>query len=164
MKLFLWMKKEFFHILPVFIFFFIAFNIISSTERLVLERAGIAPISFWEVTIAAALVAKVFLVIDHLSLERMFPRRRPLIFRVAGKALLYCVITLVVRRLLQFTHYLWTGQGLAAAWSAFLAHIDWALLPIVETWYFLLFLLFIAARELTAIIGYARMRQIFFGK
>ncbi|MBF8263449.1 MAG: hypothetical protein HW387_1114 [Parachlamydiales bacterium] len=161
MKLYLWLKREFLHVIPVFIFFFIAFNIINVTEGLILKKAGIGRFSILEITLAAALIAKILLVLDHLPIVAWVPER-PLIYHVIWKTLLYWLITLLVRLTMRLIPYLFTNQRLPVEWEQFVTHVDWPLFYSIQAWYLLLFFFFVTARELINVIGAKKINRIFF--
>jgi hypothetical protein len=96
MRIFLWVKREILHVVPVFIFFAIAFTVIDLNERFLFQRAGMPAISFLEVILAAGVVAKVFLVIDHFRLVDLF-KDKPLIHNVLWKTFFYWLILMAVR-------------------------------------------------------------------
>jgi hypothetical protein len=163
MKLLFWLKKELLHIIPVFIFFFIAFNIINVTEGLILKKAGIGRFGILEITLAAALVAKILLVLDHMAIVEWVPYR-PLIHRILWKTFLYWLTTLLVRLVMRFVPYLFIKQELSTKWEQFIIHVDWPLFWSIQTWYLLLFFFFVTARELINVIGAKKMNNIFFTK
>lgn len=158
-----WLRKEFFHILPVFLFFLIMFNVINTTERFLFEKAGLTPFTFLNVLVAAALVAKIVLVIDHLPATNL-PKHKPLIYNIIWKTIVYTLITLVVRLAIQLTPYLFSGRDLRVDYQLFSAAMNWRLFTAIQIWYLMLFFLFVTARELTEVIGYLKMRKIFFGR
>lgn len=151
------------HVLPAFIFFFISFNLISITETFFLKKAGITPFTFIQVTLAAAVIAKILIVIDHLRFVDLF-RNRPLIYGVLWKTLLYWFITLCVRIAIRITPFLMSGQGVQADFQAFINQVDWMLFASIQAWYLMLFFIYVTARELTLVIGPVKMRRIFFGR
>lgn len=79
MALFRWIKQEILHVIPVFLYFFIFFTLINWIETFLFEANGMSPFRFYEVVIAAALIAKIVLVVDHLPWINWF-KNRPLIF------------------------------------------------------------------------------------
>jgi hypothetical protein len=163
MKVLLWIKKEIFHVLPVFLFFLVFFTLINAAEMFLFERAGIARIHFTEIVVAAALVAKIFLVVDHLPIIHLF-RRRPLAYGILWKTVFYWVLLFVVRILVRFVPFLFHGGSFQEDLNAFISHVNWSLFASVQIYYFLLLFIFVTFQELTAKIGPAKMRQLFFGK
>src|SRR5258708_36749435 len=74
------------HALPPTIFFFVGFNLILWTKRLILEEHGVEFSGFLTATLAALLVGKAVLVTDNLPFMRRFdgaPRIPPLLFKTA---------------------------------------------------------------------------------
>jgi len=162
MKIYSYFKKEFLHVAPVFIFFFIAFNILNLTEGLILKKAGVL-ITWVDVTIAAALIAKVLLVLDHLPIMEFVPKR-PLVFRIMWKTFLYWIITFIIRQCMQYIHYLRNSKDLSIAWDEYQVHLDFNLIIAVQSWCLMLMILFVTAQELVTVIHPKRMREIFFSK
>ncbi|MCX7310751.1 MAG: hypothetical protein NTV56_03295 [Alphaproteobacteria bacterium] len=72
--------------LPPTVFFFIGFNLILWTKRLVLEEHGIEFSGFFAATAAALLVGKAVLVTDAMPFMRRFdgaPLIQPILFKSA---------------------------------------------------------------------------------
>jgi len=63
-----WWLAQVMHALPPTIFFFVGFNLILWTKRLILEEHGIDYTGFFTATVAALLVGKAVLVTDNLLL------------------------------------------------------------------------------------------------
>lgn len=162
MKVLLWIKKEVFHVFPVFVFFLVAFVAINVVEGYLFRRAGIAPVTFLQIVIAAALVAKILLVIDHLKLVNLF-KNQPLIWTVLWKTLVYWVMTSWIRLLLRFFPFIVRGEPLEFDLDNFIWQMDWHFFGAVQVVYLLLFLQFVTGRELTEVIGVQKMRKLFFG-
>ncbi len=149
---FQWIKKEFRHILPVFLFFFIAFNLINWIESFLLKRSGIEPFSLISIAIGAALVAKIFLVADHVLLNAPV-KKKPLIYLVVWKTILYWAITGVVRLLIRLTPFLFLDEGMSGDLLSFFQEIDWHLFAAVQSRYLMLLFLYVTARELARVIA-----------
>jgi len=162
-RFFLWLKNEIRRVLPVFIFFFLSFFIVSQTETFLLKKAGLRPFSLLDVLIAAALVAKIFLVIDHLPIDSAFSKK-PLIYPVLIKTVFYWAAAFLVRLAILFFPYAFLKEGFVLDWEAFNARMNWHLAASVQVWYLMLFLLFVSFRELSRAIGREKMRKIFFGR
>ncbi|MBS0615196.1 MAG: hypothetical protein JSR58_01425 [Verrucomicrobia bacterium] len=147
-----WLKSQFFHILPAFIFFYVSFALINFTEGLMMKDAGMQAFGSVAVLLAAAIVAKVLLAIDSLPFLNIFPTR-PLIYNVVWKTLLYTLGSLGVRLL----NRVWNDyfDDTMLHWREF-----WA----IQIWYLMLFSVFVSARDLTYEIGLKKVRQMFFGK
>lgn len=162
-RFFFRLKTELKHIFFVFLFFFFAFAILNATEISILRRAGLPAYSLFDVAVAAALIAKVFLVIDHLPFS-FIVSRRPLIYLVIWKALLSWVTTFFIRMSVRFFPYLFLEGNLRERLGIFFNTMDWGLFFSLQTWYLMLLFLYIISRELGRVIGIAKVREIFFGK
>ena len=74
------------HALPPTIFFFVGFNLILWTKRLILQEHGIEFSGFFTAIVAALLVGKAVLVTDNLPFMRRFdgaPMIQPILFKSA---------------------------------------------------------------------------------
>jgi len=114
------------------------------------------------VVVAAALVAKVFLIIDHLPFS-LLVFKKPLIYLVIWKTILSWITTFLIRMSVRFFPYLFLKGGMIQNLEIFLAKIDWRFLFSVQIWYLMLLFLYVVARELGRVIGLAKVRRIFFG-
>ena len=91
-----WSLEQVKHALPPTIFFFVGFNLILWTKRLILEEHGIEFSGFFTATVAALLVGKAVLVTDNLPFMRRFdgaPVIQPILFKTA----IYWLCVLIVR-------------------------------------------------------------------
>ncbi len=158
-----WAKQEFFHILPVFVFFFFAFNFIDGIEGLFLKTSGWGPFTFLEVLVAAGVIAKILLVVDHFSLLNLFSSR-PLIYTVLWKTVFYEAITMAVRISIHLAPFLWMDKSLPRAYQDFVNAFDLTRFLAIQCLYLVLFFVFVAARELIEAIGASKVRKLFFGE
>src|SRR5215467_8491060 len=98
--------------LPPTIFFFIGFNLILWTKRLVLEEHGIDFSGFFTATLAALLVGKAVLATDHLPFMRRFdgaPMIQPILFKSA----IYWLCVFIVRLADEFVRFVAAGGAIA---------------------------------------------------
>ena len=89
-------KKEIVHVLPVFFFFLIFFTLINWIETLLFDKVGMEGFKFYQVLLAAALIAKIVLVIDHMSWIDRY-KNTPLAISITWKTLFYWLILFFVR-------------------------------------------------------------------
>lgn len=162
MRFFVWIKREVLHVFPIFLFFLISFTLINLIERMLLERAGIAPFTLLQIFLAAAVIAKVILVIDHLPLISFFPNK-PLIGPIFWKSLLYWTILLAVRAAIRFAPFLMESERLSYEWNDYIQKTDWGLFYTIQGYYLFLFFIYVTLRELTLAIGPLKMRKLLFG-
>jgi hypothetical protein len=79
-----WWLAQVKHVLPPTMFFFVGFNLILWTKRLILEEHGVEFSGFLTATLAALLVGKAVLVTDKLPFMRRFegaPLIQPILFK-----------------------------------------------------------------------------------
>lgn len=163
MKIVQWIKREFFHVFPIFLFFLITFNLINITEEELFRKAGMSPFTFIDILVAAGLIAKILMVIDHLPWIDLFPHK-PLLYNIAWKTSIYWVILFCVRFSIRLFPFLLQGESLKIEWENFITQMDWRLFASIQAWYLMLFFLFVTGRELAHAIGPAKMRRLFLGK
>ncbi len=153
-----WMKEKLLHILPVFLFFLVFFTLINWIEAFLFEKHGITPFRFFEVAIAAFLIAKIVLVVDLLPIVHRF-RSRPLIYPILWKTAFYWVILLVVRFGIEFLPMIFENID----YKEVVNRINWNLFISIQAYYLMLLFIFVTFQELAYKIGPRKMRQIFFG-
>ena len=93
-KALLFLKHEFFELLPPTIYFFVVFHIIVFTRALMAEQYGITGLSSAAATIGALIVGKSILIADALPFCNWFRQKR-LIYNIAWKTFLYVIIALL---------------------------------------------------------------------
>ena len=107
-----WWLAQVKHALPPTIFFFVGFNLILWTKRLILEEHGVEFSGFLTATLAALLVGKAVLVTDNLPFMRRFdgaPMIQPILFKSA----IYWLCVLMVRLAEGLVHFLVAGGVIA---------------------------------------------------
>lgn len=139
--------REIVRLIPIFLFFFAAFSLINMTQGLMMKEEGGSPFSMGQVVLIAVVVAKVFIIIDHLPFIDAFSKK-PLICKVLWKTSLYSVAALSIRLIARHFHE---------------QHIPWEQFWAIQIWFLVLFFLFVAFRELRIAVGTAKVRKMFFG-
>ncbi|HUD00701.1 MAG TPA: hypothetical protein VMR37_00075 [Rhabdochlamydiaceae bacterium] len=157
-------KREMLRILPIFLFFLVSFTFINWVEAYLFEGIGVTPFRFLEVTIAAALIAKISLVVDHTRLIKLF-RKKPLAYDILWKITVYWIILLIVRLLIRFVPFLFgPDHNFMDDFMSFRTHMNWHLFISLQAYYLMLLFIFVTLQELTFKIGTKKMRRLFFGK
>ena len=154
---------EFRQMLPPTIFFFIGFNLILFTKRLILQDYLIQFAGFFIATVSALVVGKVVLVGDMMPLLRRFdgaPLAKPILF----KAVVYTLLVLVARLLEAFIHYVVGGGavGRGGFIEEQLGAFSWHRFIATQVWVFVLFLLYVTASEINQLLGDGELFKIFF--
>jgi hypothetical protein len=156
-----WWLVQVKHTLPPAIFFFVGFNLILLTKRLILEEHGIEFSGFFAATVAALLVGKAVLITDKLSFMRRFdgaPLIRPILF----KSFIYWVCVLIVRLAERLVHFVADG-GAITEFSAYLVeHFSWARFLSIQIWLMVLLLVYVTLHELNVLFGDGELYRLFF--
>lgn len=148
-------------LVPVTLFFLVAFLLLALTQMLLLEEHGIRVVTFFAAAVGALVVAKVVVITDHLPWINRFPHR-PLIYNVLWKTAIYFVASLVVRYAEHLIHF-WRRMGsLAEANRQLFQEIVWPHFWCVQMWLLVLLLLYCSLRELIRAIGRERVVGMFF--
>ena len=155
------LKHELRELIPVTVFFLVAFQLLALTQALMLEQFGIRISAFVAATVMALVVAKVVVITDHFALVNRFPDR-PLIYNVAWKTAIYFIASLVVRYAEHLIHF-WRQTGtFAEANRRLLEEIVWPHFWGVQLWLLILLLVYCAFRELVRALGRERIIKMFF--
>lgn len=162
-KLGLFALHEFRMVLPPTLFFFVGFNLILFTKRLILAEHMIEFAGALIATMAALVVGKVVLVADKMPYLRRFdhaPLARPILF----KTVVYTFLVFVVRILESFVHYLIEGGAVGGGgfWEHWLAQFSWNQFIATQMWIFVLFLIYVTASEINDLVGDGELFKIFF--
>jgi hypothetical protein len=156
-------KKEIVHVLPVFFFFLIFFTLINWIETLLFDQVGMEGFKFYQVLLAAALIAKIVLVIDHMSWIDRY-KNYPLAISITWKTLFYWVILFFVRLMIKFIPVFWdNSQNFQADLLQSFNSVQWNLFLSVQAYYLMLLFIFVAFKELVSKIGKKKAKELFFG-
>ena len=155
-------KGELLEVIPPAIFFFVAFNVITYTKKLMLEQYGIEFSGFVAATVGALIVAKVVLIADKIPFINKYPDK-PLIYNVVWKTAIYVVVALVVR-FLEYLIPLWRQyRNLSLAAEHLWGEIIWAHFWVINIWIVCLFFVYVSFREFARAVGEERFFKMFLG-
>ncbi len=155
------LQHELRELIPVAVFFLVAFHLLALTQALMLEQYGIRATSFLEATVGALVVAKVVLIADHFPLINRFPEK-PLIYNVVWKTAIYFVASFGVRYAEHLIHFWRQTKDVAAANRRLLDVVVWPHFWGVQLWLFILLLVYCSVRELVRALGRERIIAMFF--
>ena len=154
---------EFREMLPPTIFFFIGFNLILFSKRLLLADYLIQFSGFMLATTSALVVGKTVLVANMMPFLRRFDHA-PLVQPVLFKTAVYTLLVFVVRLLEALIHYLIQSGILGGGGflHQLLGSFRWDHFIVVQMWIFVLFLVYVTASELDDMLGDGELFKIFF--
>src|SRR5438067_6007299 len=159
----LFLGREFREIVPPTLFFFVGFNLILFTKRLILEDYLIPYAGFFVATTSALLVGKSVLVANKMPFLRRFDNS-PLVYPILFKTLVYTLFVFAARLIEALIHYLIGGGVLGG--GRFFEHLmgtfSWSHFAAVQLWIFVLFLIYIIASELNQLLGDGELFKVFF--
>src|SRR6478735_6059990 len=107
-----WWLAQVKYALPPTVFFFVGFNLILWTKRLILQEHGVEFSGFFTAILAALLVGKAVLVTDNLPFMRRFDGA-PIIQPILFKSAIYWLCVFVVRFAEGLAHFLASGGAIA---------------------------------------------------
>jgi hypothetical protein len=154
---------EFHDIWPPTLFFFIGFNLILFTKRLILSAYLIQFTGLAIATVSALIVGKAVLVADLMPFLRRFdgaPLAQPILF----KTVVYSLFVVVARLLEAFIRYLVAGGavGRGGYIEQQLGSFSWDQFIATQMWIVVLFLIYVTASEINRLLGDGELFKIFF--
>jgi hypothetical protein len=155
--------REFKEVIPPTVFFFVGFNLILFTKRLMLSQYLIAYAGFLVATTSALIVGKVVLIADKMPMLRRFDHA-PLAYPILFKALVYTAFVTVARLLEALIHYLIQGGviGSGGFVEEVLGSFSWPRFIATQLWISVLFLMYVTAYELNELFGDGELFRILF--
>ena len=155
-----WWLAQVKHALPPTIFFFVGFNLILWTKRLILEEQGVEFSGFFTAIVAALLVGKAVLVTDNLPFMRRFDGA-PLIQPILFKSTIYWLCVFVFRLAEGLLYFLRDGGALGDFPNFLVAQFSWPRFLAIQIWLMVLFLVYVTARELNTLFGDGELPRLF---
>ena len=156
-----WFRREFWRLVPVVLFFFVAFSLVDLTAFL-MHRPEVIYYNFIVIAVAAGVMGKVVLISDHLLFVDLFSHK-PLIYSTLWKTFIYTMASLLVRVLDRAIPRLIAGEGWEEAFQAIHTQTEHLPFWISQIWLAVLFVVFVAYRELICAVGTDKVRKLFFG-
>src|SRR3954453_13160814 len=160
-RAFTWWLAQVKHALPPTIFFFVGFNLILWTKRLILQEHGIEFSGFFTALVAALLIGKAVLVTDNLPFMRRFDGS-PLIQPILFKSAIYWLCVLMVRLAERLVHFLDAGGVIADFPTHLVEHFSWPRFLSIQIWLMVLFLVYVTTHEFNMLIGDGELYPLFF--
>ena len=156
-----WWLAQVRHALPPTIFFFVGFNLILWTKRLILEEHGVVFGGFLTATLAALLVGKAVVVTDNLPFMRRF-EGAPMIQPILFKSSIYWLCVVIVRLAEEFVQFVAAGGAVADFRDHLVDHFSLARFLSIQIWVMVLFLVYVTIHELNSLFGDGELYRLFF--
>jgi hypothetical protein len=144
-------------------FFVAAACLVLFTEKLLLSGSQLAIATFTSAILAGLVMAKVMMMVDMLPAMDT-GSDRPLLLTIAWKAPIYVVAVLAFRYLERLLHHLLSGESLTAASAQAVERFAQPRFWATTIWLVVLFLVFLASREMNRVLGPHRLRVMFLGR
>lgn len=157
----IWWLAQVKHALPPTIFFFVGFNLILWTKRLILEEHGVEFSGFFTALVAALLIGKAVLVTDNLPYMRRFDGA-PMIQPVLFKSAIYWLCILIARLAEEFVNFVAAGGAIADFRDHLVNHFSLARFLSIQIWLMVLFLVYVTMHELNNLFGHGELYRLFF--
>jgi hypothetical protein len=155
-------REEIEAILPPTLFFLVALHLVALVRVLMLKGTGVEVGTSLSVTVAALVLGKAVVIADLLPFINRFPAK-PLAYNIAWKTAIYTLVAMGVHYLERLVEASRESGGLATANAKLLAEIVWPHFWAIQIFLFVIILMYCTMRELTRVIGGAKVRELFFG-
>ena len=163
-KILNWLREEFWRILPVWAFFFVAFGLLALTRMSIFREYHITPEEQPEYLLGSLIMAKVVVLIDSFFKTRREPGS-PLIYGTLWNTGLYFVAAMVLHHVEQMiTLILHKHVGFAEANREALLVLEKPTFVPMMIGVLALTFVFCMLRELVYAIGTDRFLEMFFGR
>jgi hypothetical protein len=154
--------KEIREALPATIFFLLLFHLIGLTKAVVLDAYSLSALRAMGATMGALIVAKAVLVVEALSIARLFSGRR--ISNILWRTLLYGALALVFRFVEELVPLVSKHGEIASAIRAMIVDVSWALFAVMALWIFSGLFLYTLASDLVRVVGPNKVKETLFSR
>lgn len=154
--------EEIISIIPVVIFFIIAFNLIVLSEKLMITHNPPSYLTYTIATITALVVGKVVLIVNAFPFINLFPNK-PLIYNISWKFLIYAFFILFFRLLDKYLHFYFMHDRNTVIYDHIKTIVSSTPFWAVQVWILMVFLIYIVASEYTRVLGEDKILTLLFG-
>jgi hypothetical protein len=148
--------------LPATIFFLLLFHLIGLTKAVVLDEYSLSALRAMGATMGALIVAKAVLVVEALSISRLFSGRR--IFNILWRTLLYGVLAILFRLVEELIPLVSKHGGIVSAIRTMTGEISWALFAVLALWIFSGLFLYTLASDMVKVVGPNKVKDALFSR
>jgi len=143
--------REIRELVPAMLFFLVAFHMLSITKAVLLTDYAITPESTTLATVAAIIVAKTILILDHTALARLFSSR--MIYNLVWKTVLFGTVAILIRQVEELVPVLLRHGDVVATIREEVAGTSSSHFLIIHMWLYTLLLIYALASEAVGRIG-----------
>jgi len=154
--------KEIREALPATIFFLCLFHLIGLTKAVLLDEHSFTALRAVGATFGALIVAKAVLIVEALSIARLFSGRR--IYNILWRTLLYCSVALLFRFVEELIPLVSKYGGIGSALKAMNGEISWAPFAVIALWIICGLFLYTLASDLVRVIGPDKVKEVLFSR
>jgi hypothetical protein len=154
-------EKEIRAAIPATLFFLWLFHMIALTKAVVIGDHSFTGLRAAAATVAAIIVAKAILIVEHLPIAKLFSSK--LVLSVLWKTLLFGTVALFFRLIEQLVPLISKHESLGTAIERFSVDISWPEFWVFQTWLFSALLIFCFVSEVAHKIGIHEVKKIVFG-
>src|SRR5271157_3787900 len=158
-RVLVWLGREFLEMLPAVIFFAVGFNLILLTTNLILKDYALQFGNMLLATTAALVVGKAVLVANATPFLKRYDTA-PLAWSILYKAAVYCAFVFLAR-LIEVGLEDWIR---GKPFSETVANFSWHRFSAIQTWLFVLFLIYVMFSELNELLGEGGLYRLLFDR
>jgi hypothetical protein len=148
--------------LPATIFFLLLFHLIGLTKAVVLDEYSLSALRAMGATMGALIVAKAVLIVEALSISRLFSGRR--IFNILWRTLLYGVLAILFRLVEELIPLVSKHGGIVSAIRTMIGDVSWALFAVLALWIFSGLFLYTLASDMVKVVGPNKVKDALFSR
>lgn len=161
-NIFAFFKKEFFSVLPTFLYFLFASTLLFFTNGVTLEHYGIHSTYLLRAFVDSFVFTKAILILDNFNVVNRYVKK-PLIYRVIWYTFIYLISAIllyyleeIITSMIKHPDFILANKNL---WNSMV----WMRFWMTVLWGSILLFIYSAMREIIRYIGIDKFRRLFFG-
>ncbi len=163
MKIWEIIKGEIISILPVVIFFLIAFNLIVYTEDLMLKHYNAGYFSYMLATIGALIVGKFLIIVNYMPFINAFPNK-PLIYNIIWKFFVYGSFAVLFRIVEKLIDLSFKYEHIPLIYSHLITILVSPVFWAIQIWLSMLLVIYVVTSEFMRVLGKSKINSLLFDR
>ncbi len=155
-------KREFFDILPVFLYFLFSTSLLFFTNGITLEHHNIHSPYFVRALIDSFIFTKAILIIDKCEFVNIC-KNKPLIYSTLWFTLIYLIFAFILEYVEQILIFMFKHKNFIEANMNLWNSMIWIRFWMTLLWGTILLFIYSSARSIICYLGIKKFRHIFFG-